>query len=77
MLLRSGKLWFHTRLCSSSSQWLWCLTFTLRTQLFESQIALIQDEILIWVSYSSVQNHFLGQFSLFFIELQIITLLAK
>ena len=46
-------------------------------QLFEGRLALNPRLNLTLVSFSFVQKHFLGQFSLIFIEHQIINLLTK
>ena len=39
-----------------------------RAQLFEGRLALIEGQILTWVSFSFVQKHFPGEFSLPFLE---------
>ena len=46
-------------------------------QLFEDRLALNPELIFNRVSFSFVQKHFLGQFSLILIEHRIINLLAK
>ena len=48
-----------------------------RAQLFEGRLALNPGLNFTWVSFSFVQKHFLGQFSLIFIEHRIINLLTK
>ena len=50
---------------------------TLWAQLFEGRLALNPGLNLTRVSFSFVQKHFLGQFSLIFIEHRIINLLTK
>ena len=50
---------------------------TSRAQLFEGRLALNPGLNLTRVSFSFVQKHFLGQFSLIFIEHRIINLLTK
>ena len=49
----------------------------LRAQLFEGRLALNPGLNLTRVSFSFVQNHFLGQFSVIFIEHRISNLLTK
>ena len=48
-----------------------------RAQLFEGPLALIQGQILTWVSFSFVQKHFPGEFSLSFLEHPIINCRQK
>ena len=55
----------------------WLYTSPFRAQLFEGRLALNPGLNLTRVSFSFVQKHFLGQFSVIFIEHRIINLLTK